>query len=234
VTVERHRRGPAVLHACDRGLAVFDLCGTLVTENTTYGFLQYYFRRRNGTRHVAIRFLRSLAGKAVSRLLSMALRKRGDVRRWSVGLLRGETVVEVELAAADYAREGLAPLWRPEVLETLHEARESGQCVVIASASLHPVANAVARELGLNHVFATTLEVIDGRFTGRLSVDLQGAKAQALVEAFPQVQIALVVTDNLDDCDLVRAAHTAIVLSRRRHFAWWRKRFGSTIRLVEI
>jgi phosphoserine phosphatase len=191
---------------------VTDLCGTVVREDTTLGLVRRHLRRRKhhfarlavlASRHGPGRFLWGAAERVTGRHL---------LKHLLVGLLRGESLAELELTADAYADELLNTLRVASVAEVLSR-RPADEPLVVASASLSPIVAAVARRLGAQHV-ASTLEVRDGRLTGRYAEDLTGLKLRALFGAgIERPSVAL--SDNLTDRSLLEASQYAYVV-------WWR------------
>ncbi len=82
----------------------------------------------------------------------------------------GEPEVELESRVrAWFAREILGHL-RPGARAALDAHRQRGDTLVLATSGTIYAARAAVEAFGLDHPVATTLEVVDGRFTGRFGV----------------------------------------------------------------
>lgn len=142
--------------------ALFDLDRTLVRVNTTSLYVRY---QRD-------------AGKASWR---DSLRMAVWLARYGVGLIDAQAVAEKALAAfegmseasmiedceqcyARYVREHVSAVGRAAVQR--HVA--AGELVAIVTGTTPYAAAPVARELGIDHMVCTRLEVNEGAFTGKV------------------------------------------------------------------
>lgn len=205
-------------------MVVFDLDGTLYDENTTYAFLERYHRAHGWWRSRLVRSGRTLPGRFAWRVLGR-LARRDLFRAAALRSLRGEPVERVLSHVEAYVDE-LAPKAVAAVMARLEAARSEGARLVLASASLEPVACAVARRLRMSGCIASKPQAVGGRYTGAWADDVRGRKLVALRRAYPDVGAFAVVTDNPDDDDLIAAAERAAVVVRdaraaRRWAAAW-------------
>lgn len=208
-------------------LAVFDLCGTIVRDDTTLGVLNWHFSRLGAQwkrRLVnAVRSRRSPFWFALA--LAERLSGRAIAKHLLVGLLKGCARDELVLSAKQYVAWAVQSQLVPEVLALLQESVRRGCEPVIASASLEPVVKAFADHFHVRFV-ASTLDAKDGRFTGVYAEDLAGRKRAALAEKFGEQalnRIALTVSDNLTDLPLMRESTEAIAIAHQdRHARRWR------------
>ena len=70
--------------------------------------------------------------------------------------------------AARFARERIPSLTRPSAMNRLRFHKDSGDHVVVVSASIEDWVEPWAREQGVDEVIASRVEVSEGRLTGRL------------------------------------------------------------------
>ena len=104
------------------------------------------------------------------------------------GIFKGaseEEVLEVfHWAAENYIFESL----RNDVIEILNQHKQRGDTVVIVSAAFSGLVEIVGRRLGVPNVIGTKLEVIDGKYTGRIveSLCFSENKAKLLKEFLNQ------------------------------------------------
>lgn len=202
-------------------LRIVDVCGTLVRDDTTLGLLDWHFSRERRWRLWGLRLLTArwsplrLCVAVLERLTRRHLLKHFLVRG-----LRGSSLAGLEASAEGYAEWVLTHRRNHEVSALLD--REPG-LLVLASASLEPVIMALAKRLDARYV-GSSLEVLDGRYTGRYSRDLTGQKLPAIEALLGPVELAecLVVTDNLSDRSLIAQAGRAfVVVHKRRHRKHW-------------
>ncbi len=142
-------------------VAAFDFDATLTRRDSVVPFL----RRIAGSGSLAVRLMRRTHRIAPA----IARRDRDQLRTLATeSAFAGRSVADVERHAQEYgemlARTGL----RPDTAARLAWHRAEGHRVVIVSASYAHYLDVVGRELGVDAVLATQLEVCDGFCTGRL------------------------------------------------------------------
>ncbi len=160
-------------------------------------------------------------GPEVARITALAMAGRMDFRRAlarRVALLKGMEAREVDrLAARLRPRRGAAGAVR--------EFRRRGLSVAIITGGFHQIAGPLARRLSIRDVVANTLEVRDGRLTGRVTGPLQTpeAKARALRDlarkARTDLAHAIAVGDGANDIPMLRAAGFSIAFGRNPRVA---------------
>lgn len=177
---------------------VLDLCNTLVSENTTRGFLAHLRRKRLSSWLVDAGLSRT-AGR-LSRLIAF------DVSR--ALLIRGLRGISREVLyheAQEYVR-GLIPEYlNSRVVQTIREREKPGTRLCLATASLDPIAEAVAQHFDFFCIVSSKLQFRDGICTGRLEYDARGKKWESLRRHFAGIDEILevvAITDNPEDVDL--------------------------------
>ncbi len=163
-----------------RVIAAFDFDGTLTTRDSLLGFLLFETS--------PLSLMRSVA-KSSFFLLSYALKLiPNDQAKQNLfgNFYRNMSLADFDQRCLRFSRE-LAAIERPEALAALKWHVEQGHTVVIISASLENWIRPWAEKQGVQHVLATSAEVIDGRLTGRfLSRNCHGTeKVQRLRRLFP-------------------------------------------------
>jgi HAD superfamily hydrolase (TIGR01490 family) len=146
-----------------RTVAAFDFDGTISKRDTVMPFL---------ARVVGWRRVFAVALIDAPRLALMAI-GRGDrdaaKERMLVKCLGGLRRDVVAREGNAYATEVFERKLRRPVVETLERHRRDGHEVVLVSASLDVYLDEIGRDLGVNAVLCTRLEVDDdGRITGRM------------------------------------------------------------------
>jgi HAD superfamily hydrolase (TIGR01490 family) len=160
--------------------AFFDVDGTLTTERVWRGMLEYF--RQRGLRRWTRRFFWAyhmpfyLLYKA--RLVSQSVFRRP----WAAHLswfVRGYTLEQAQDVWDWVAQEYLTPYWRPDALELIKKHKATGDLVVLVSAGLTPLENAIAREVEADMAVGTQPELKllratrngrpQSRYTGKLA-----------------------------------------------------------------
>jgi phosphoserine phosphatase len=183
-------------------ILIIDLCGTLICEDTTRGFLRW-LPLRNWRR-----VLRRIGFTRILAILSRVIR-RDISREVLIFVTRGLHREFLYEHADAYVRDRLARESNFSVRDAISRAQVEGTFVYIATASLDVVATAVVDQLQLNGMISSRLGYDDrGICNGRFSVDVTGKKWTYLSLAVPgnRLRAATVYTDNPEDCDLIRNA----------------------------
>lgn len=144
-------------------VAAFDFDGTLTWRDTLLPFL----RRLLGLpTFLWVLFVCSpwLAGYAL-RLVSNHRAKAVLLQ----AALRGRRVEAVHGCAQDFVGRYLPGQWRPWALQQLLQHQHAGHRCVLVSASTSLYMHLVGQSLGVDAVLCTGMEVVDGRYTGRLA-----------------------------------------------------------------
>lgn len=186
-------------------MKIFDLCGTLYDENTTYGLLKYV---RPIYYSIFFSFISRVFFGVLLRLTGCDL-----LRSVAIYGFKGISKVKVYEFAESYYLDVLRFKQKDAVHKIL---RSQDGRVAIASASIDPVVNVVANNIGIAEYYSSELEYADGICTGRLKADLSGKKARLF-----NSPIELVVTDNSSDLELVKNSLRAYLILGEASREFW-------------
>jgi phosphoserine phosphatase len=204
-----------------RGAAIVaDLEGTCTAGETWRGVGAWL--AANGRRGRYRRFL-------APRLAALPLVRVGVVERqgfrdrWIrdlARLLAGLTAGEVEMLAEEIVETSLWPSRRAAVVAELEAAIAAGARVAIASGTYQPVLDAFVARLTVGPSgpvtgLGTTLEVVDGRTTGRLASRIgTGPRKAARVEEWSGgARLAAAYGDSMADVPLLELAAEPVAVS---------------------
>ncbi len=204
---------------------LFDICGTLYHSNTTYDFLLWYHRKYHPRKYLFCKGILSLPSKAVLVLFSK-LGISWDVRGWLIGTLGKEDKNLVYQETMIFVAEFLENKRNERVHDLLNHAKSQKSEVILVSASIYPVVSSISHSLGVRHFFATQLaEDQKGRFSGKITKDLKGEKLKILkASGFDFGRETVIITDNLDDVDLIKMCSNAVVVSKKQNISYWTNR----------
>lgn len=196
-------------------IAVFDVCNTLVAENTTAGFVLHYCDSKNFKfRALAVSLI--LKRWSPVRVLLAVLHRGVGIdlsRRLVIGMLKDQARADLVRVASEYV-DRLLETSRVEAVWPLLEEEAARSRIVLASASLCVVVDELARRLGADAV-ASRLEFSRGRCTGRLISDATGKKEHLLQSLLSVGEVPLrlfVCTDNRSDAPLLRTADEGVAV----------------------
>ncbi|HWF54400.1 MAG TPA: HAD-IB family hydrolase [Solirubrobacteraceae bacterium] len=141
-------------------LACFDYDGTLIGG---YSATVFYEHRMRSFDIGPIELTRTLLMGA------RGIRTEGDFEsllELSLAAWKGKTEDEVEGLGTKLFKSAIAARLHREAWELLQAHREMGHTLVLASSATRFQVTPMARELGIDHVLCTAVEVRDGRLTG--------------------------------------------------------------------
>lgn len=142
-------------------VAAFDFDGTITTRDTFLPFLDKTFGRLR---------VRAVLAKLAPEFLSIpfGMSSRDQCKEKVIAaLFSGVSCDRIDAVAGEYA-ETLRESFRRDALERISWHQAQGHRCLIVSASLDVYLQWVARDLGFDNLLCTTLERLDGQFTGKL------------------------------------------------------------------
>lgn len=203
----------------DYRITIFDLCGTVTKTNNTYEFISFVLKLRSPVKYIAFKSAMKMA--AVFRFLGFEKMAHRDLcRSLAVGFLRGYPVEIISDIAVQYARHLKDnSLYHKDIVGILKRAQSSGSRVILLSACIDPPVSQIADSLGVKEIYASSLEVKDGCYTGRIAEDTLGRKG-AVMDSIPGFARAGAVfyTDNSEDAALNGKVEKLVMLDRKGVF----------------
>ncbi len=152
------------------GVAFFDLDRTLIAGYSILALAQETIRHgaKRGELRQSAKVLRDVLRHRVD---SSGSNYHRLVRRMSRALTGVSEETLAELGANAYRKSIARSLYR-EAIDLVEAHRAAGHKLVIVSAASRYQVEPVARELGIEHICCTRLEVVDNRFTGQVIAPL--------------------------------------------------------------
>jgi HAD superfamily hydrolase (TIGR01490 family) len=150
-----------------RTAAFFDVDGTLTTERVWRGVLEYYKCR--GLRQWTYRLFWAVHTPLFLLYKAGLLSQSAFRKPWARHLawfIRGESEEEPRLVWDWVAKEYLSPFWRADALELIKQHKKNGDLVILVSAGLTPLEQAIAEHLGADFAVGTQPALRGGRYTG--------------------------------------------------------------------
>jgi len=149
--------------------AIFDLDGTLSSEHIWEGFLKYYFTHKKKRAWI----LAFWATHSALWLLSKCklYDKEKCWLKWMEdlgGIFKGASKEEALQVFHWVTDNCISKSLRSDVVDILHQHKQSGHIVVIVSATFSGLLEVIGQELAVPNVIGTRLEVVDGKYTGRI------------------------------------------------------------------
>lgn len=144
-----------------RPAAFFDIDGTLLSVNTAPLYARYLRRHGRARRRDLLRTAYYLLQYRLNLLdIEHAIARAS-------GFIAGQSESDVASFCERWYRDVVRGYIVPEMVEMLEWHRAAGHELALLSSSTDYLARPLGRELGVEHLLVTRLEVVDGRFTGR-------------------------------------------------------------------
>ncbi len=146
--------------------AFFDLDKTIIAKSSTLAFSKPFqagglISRRAVVRSAYAQFVYLVGGADHDQMEKM--------RQFMSSLVAGWDVATVREIVAETLHHVLDPIVYDEAVSLITEHQLAGRDVVIVSASGTEVVEPIGRLLGADHVVASLLEEVDGKYTGEIS-----------------------------------------------------------------
>jgi HAD superfamily hydrolase (TIGR01490 family) len=165
-------------------VAFFDVDETLITVKSMFRFLAFYLRAKGRPPQDYKRLAAEL------QKLSESGVPRAETNRLYYRAYAGNSMSEAHLIGQEWFAAELAAgeLFRPEVADALQRHRAGGELTVLVSGSFPPCLEPIAEHVGADQVECTRPVVVDGRYTGDITVPVIGAgKAAAVRRVMAQI-----------------------------------------------
>ncbi len=145
--------------------AFFDLDKTIIARSSSLAFSKPFqagglISRRAMLRSAYAQFVYLVGGADHDQMEKM--------RQFMSQLTAGWDVATVREIVADTLHHVVDPIVYGEAVSLIEEHRRAGRDVVIVSTSGAEVVGPIGEMLGADHVIATELEIVDGRYTGTI------------------------------------------------------------------
>ena len=159
--------------------AFFDLDRTIISRSSSFALTRPMYEAGMVTRGTV---LRGAYAQLVFRLLGSDDPRRMDRAKDALlALTKGWDQAKVESLVRDVVARTLDPFVYQEALDLIAEHGAAGRQVFVVSSAPVEVVRPLAEHFGATRVIATRAEVVDGKYTGRLSFYCYGAgKAAAM------------------------------------------------------
>ncbi|SDM06291.1 HAD-superfamily subfamily IB hydrolase, TIGR01490 [Corynebacterium mycetoides] len=166
--------------AARRTAAFFDLDKTIIATSSAFAFGKEFLNNGMITRQEAVEIYMT---KASYMLMGLSSERMDSTRDYMAQLVTGWAVDDIDRVTTETMRTVVTPAIYAEARELIGFHKRHGRDVIIISASADILVEPIARELGVDMIVATELEVVDGKLTGNVTRFLKGdAKADAVTE----------------------------------------------------
>lgn len=200
--------------------AFFDMDRTVLKIDTGMSWMKFLYRRRE---------LSALGmGRAIywSLLYKAALLDMESLAAHLVADLEGDSEQQLVDKCRIWHHADVSGQVAPRAHEAIERHRSAGDMVVMLTGSTQYAAEVVSKSVGMDHTLCSRLEVVDGRFTGRLEQLCFGVHKVALAERFSRVHgvdldRSVFYSDSYNDLPMMQRVGEAVAVNPdarlRRH-----------------
>lgn len=195
-----------------RSAAFFDMDHTVLRSDTGTSWMRFLRRRGELSRTGMARAVwwSVLYKAAVLDLEALATRLTAD--------LAGESEADMIAKCEVWYRADVAPMVSPASRHAIEMHRRAGDLVVLATGATQFAAEAVAAGLDIQHTLCSRLEVVNGRFTGRMATMCFGPHKVTVAERFAvehgiDLARSTFYSDSYNDLPMLARVGTAVAVN---------------------
>ncbi len=205
--------------------AFFDMDKTLVRVNTARLYVRWRFARREASWREVARATRWLAEYA------LGVVDPAEITEKALSTLVGRSEEEFTRELEGWYAEHVRPHVSEDARREVERRRAQGYRLVVLTASTPYAAAPLARELDIDTVIASELEVVNGRFTGRCARLAYGQGKVTMAEAWAEregVDLAQSVfySDSVSDVPMLARVGEPVVVNPDLRLALHARRSG--------
>jgi len=204
---------------------IFDICGTLYNSNTTMDFCEY--QCKNKSYQFILHLSKSIAGKVTNKILMKSF-GYDFIRALHVKALKGLTKQTINNDATLFVNNYLENHKIDEVHRLFDKYNKEE--IILVSATLEPIAQAIAKKLGDLKYFSTTLEYKKDTCLGKIKNDLLGNKQNY----FDGRELKFIITDNKSDLKLCKMANEVVIVSKKKNLNFWKNQDLKIEKIIEV
>lgn len=189
----------------ERVAAFFDLDKTIIATSSAFAYGREFLHNGLITPHDAMSL--SLA-KASYMFAGQSSAQMDSTRDQLTAMVAGWSEKQVREIVHETMHSVLTPAIYSEARELIQGHQQAGHEVIIISASARQLVEPIAKELDIDKVISTELEIIDGKFTGTVEFYYKGsAKADAITELVDEhgydLQHSFAYSDSVTDAPML-------------------------------
>jgi HAD superfamily hydrolase (TIGR01490 family) len=212
------------MNAEHKMIAVFDVDETLIRGKSMFDFLHHALRVRRGEHDGKSEFS-SIRNRLEAARGSL---DRALVNRMFYKELKGWPLVDLQRLAEDwFDNRQRGNFFITELREAFEQHKANGDCTVLLSGSANFILAPIARDLGADHILATSVEVdadgvLTGEIVGQQTIGMGKAVAlQALLDSLGQHGRVTGYGDHESDSGFLQLCGDACVVLPRGASASW-------------
>lgn len=212
-------------------IVIVDVCNTLYDSNTTFDFLQYYFKEDR--KYVRLQKLRkSIIYRILNRAIFVSTGIDSDKKLFT-RLLKGIKQKELNSAINEF----FLSLSEKKIQDThnlVESYKQQGYQIIVISASYDFIVEKIAKEIKADKFLSTTLQRDGEYLTGKVLEDLLKIKHKKFLEQKFDYEEVILITDNVTDYQLACYAHKSHIILNNKNFDFWTKKKSEKMELLEV
>jgi len=196
-------------------LALFDLDHTLLTGDSDVLWCEFLIEQGLLDTSFRARSDEIAAGYSAGTIIPRAYCD------FYAGTLAGNDRSDLGPLRARFLRDVVRPRIPEDARALLQRHRDSGETLVLTTATNRAISELTAADLGVDHYICTELELVDGRFTGRTmgGLNMRGGKIDRLRQWLAELgqpdsllKEAVFYSDSINDLALLSVVGRAVVV----------------------
>jgi HAD superfamily phosphoserine phosphatase-like hydrolase len=172
-----------------------DVCHTIVPHNTTVLFLEKYYINNISLKKIRRTTLVKTINYVIFKLFKVDL-----VRLLYISYLKGESLSSVFSNAKDFAEN---TDYNDKVITIINEYKSRGYDIILLSASIDPVVEAICNYLSYDDYYASKLNTSNDKYSTGISLDLLDSKAAIVREKNNSLNHLVMISDNVGDAECI-------------------------------
>jgi HAD superfamily hydrolase (TIGR01490 family) len=201
-----------------RTAAFFDLDKTIIATSSATAFSRGFLAeglltRRNVLRTAIAQFLYLVGGADEVQTERLRANLSRTVAGWPVS--------QVSQVVAETLHQAIDPTVYAEAVALIEEHHAAGHDVVIVSASGSEIVEPIAAVLGADHVVATHMQVLDGRYTGEIDFYAYGENKAVAIRDLAErhgydLEASFAYSDSITDSPMLAAVGNGFAVNPDR------------------
>ncbi len=198
--------------------AFFDLDRTIIATSSAHALGKELFSEGLITPYQALHLSLEKASHLVA---GHSENQMEAARTWFGEMITGWDVEQVKSVATQALRTEITPTVYKEARDLIEHHVTAGHLIVIVSASAQDLVDIIANELGIAHVLATQLEVVDGKYTGNIPFYCSGPYKEHSIREFAclydvDLSASYAYSDSITDLPMLSAVGHPVAINPDR------------------
>jgi phosphoserine phosphatase len=152
----------------------------------------------------------------------------------ATGYLKGIDEKELQHAAKIFVYQHLSKKIKPNIKRLLKEHKANGFTIILMSGSYNIIIEHVCAYYHADDFFASELEVVNSRYTGKYKFDQLFNKKIILLNTYQDITELVVISDNRTDYELMQHANKGYaVCNKHKQALFWESKNIAHVEIVK-